>query len=284
MPSAIAKDSIQVGPFTWYYRHVQPNASSNKPPVILLHGLPAQSHTWRSILPALGEAGFRALAPDWLGFGFSDKPDKREFAYTPAAYQQALADLLAAWQIERCSLVVQGFLGSVGLQYAFACADRIERLVVLNAPLHRDAVLPWTLRQWSIPFVGDMLTQDPLLMDRTLEGGSGFVVPDEDLDIYRRPFLQTSATGRSLVAARQNLQLEEATAAMDAGWTTWRQPTLLIWGERDPWLEVEPAEKLAATYSNVELVRLPEARHYPQEHWGQEIAPLLVQFLRRSVA
>ncbi len=283
MPSEIAKTSIQIGPFNWYYRDAQPETASDKPPVVLLHGLPGQSYTWRGVMPTLADAGLRAIAPDWLGHGFSDKPDKRDFAYTPAAYQQGLAELLAAWEIERFSLVVQGFLGSVGLQYALAHPDQIERLIVLNAPLDSSARLPWKLRQWGIPFVGDMLTQDPLLMDRTLEGGSGFVVPDADLDIYRRPFLQTSATGRSLVATLQNLQWNQTLAEIEAGWTAWRSPTLLIWGESDPWLPVEPAEQLAERYPHIELARLPEAKHYPQEHWFEEIAPLVSQFLRRSV-
>lgn len=208
MSNAIAKASITVGTLNWYYREVQPENGSEKPPVVLLHGVPAQSYTWRGVMPELAAAGLRAIAPDWLGYGFSDKPDRRDFDYTPAAYQQALADLLAAWEIERFSLVVQGFLGSVGLQYAFSHPQQIERLVVLNAPLNIEARLPWKMQQWGIPFVGDMLTQDPLLMDRTLEGGSGFVIADEDLDVYRRPFLQTSATGRSLVATVQNLQLK----------------------------------------------------------------------------
>ncbi len=283
MSSAIAKDSLQVGPFTWYYRHTQPEAALDKPPVILLHGLPAQSYTWRGLLPELAAAGLRAIAPDWLGHGFSDKPDRRDFDYTPAAYQQALADLLAAWEIERCSLVVQGFLGSVGLQYALARPEQIERLVVLNTPLTREARLPWAMRLWGIPFVGDMLTQDPLLMDRTLEGGSGFVIADTDLDIYRRPFLQTSATGRSLVATIQNLQLDQSLGTLEAGWATWTKPTLLIWGSLDPWLEEEPAAQLAASQASIELARLPEAKHYPQEHWSKDISPLLTQFLRRSV-
>ena len=66
----------------------------------------------------LAEKGLRAIAPDWVGSGFSAKPERRDFAYTPDAYLEALVELIAALEIEKFFLVVQGFLGSVGLQYA----------------------------------------------------------------------------------------------------------------------------------------------------------------------
>ncbi len=232
-------------------------------------------------MPALAEQGMDAIAPDWIGHGFSAKPDKRDFAYTPDAYIQALGDLLDALEIQTCSIAVQGFLGSVGLQFALRNRDRLERLMIFNTPLSPSAKLPWKMQQWGIPLVGDMLTQDPLLIDRTLEGGSGFQISDDDLDIYRRPFLQTSSTGRSLVATIKNLQLPQATAEIAEGLKTWTKPTQIIWGMLDPWLDSAMVEPFASQ-SNVEWVKLPEAKHYPQEHWGEEIEPDLVTFLRRQ--
>ena len=102
---------IEVGQWTWFYRQAEPIGHTERLPVVLLHGLPSQSYGWREVLPALSEPGFRAIAPDWLGFGFSAKPDRRDFAYTPDAFIGALGDFLSALQIERFSLVVQGFFG-----------------------------------------------------------------------------------------------------------------------------------------------------------------------------
>ncbi|WP_017305187.1 alpha/beta fold hydrolase [Spirulina subsalsa] len=277
----ITKESISVGALDWFYRKVQAERETDKGPVILLHGIPSQSYSWRWLMPALAEQGMDAIAPDWIGHGFSAKPDKRDFAYTPDAYIQALGDLLDALEIQTCSIAVQGFLGSVGLQFALRNRDRLERLMIFNTPLSPSAKLPWKMQQWGIPLVGDMLTQDPLLIDRTLEGGSGFQISDDDLDIYRRPFLQTSSTGRSLVATIKNLQLPQATAEIAEGLKTWTKPTQIIWGMLDPWLDSAMVEPFASQ-SNVEWVKLPEAKHYPQEHWGEEIEPDLVTFLRRQ--
>lgn len=279
---AIAEKTLTVGSLSWFYREMLPNRDSDKPPVLLLHGLPSHSYTWREIMPMLAEYGIKAIAPDWIGSGFSTKPEKRDFAYTSNAYIDALSAFIETLELERFSLVVQGFLASVGLQYALRDRDKIDRLVVLNTPLSPTVKLPWKMQQWGLPFVGDMFTQDPLLVDRTLEGGSGFVISDKDLDIYRKPYLKASATGRALMATIKNLKLSESIAEIQSGLTTWDQPTLLIWGMADPWLSATDAEALAGSNANIELVKLEEAKHYPQEHWSKEVGSEIANFLRRQ--
>ena len=268
--------TIEVNQWKWFYREGE--TSGEKSTVVFLHGIPSHSYCWGENLSTLGAKGFWAIAPDWLGTGFSDKPDKRDFAYTPDAYIKELSDFLAKLNISECFLVVQGFLGSVGIQYALRHPEQIKGLVILNTPLSTQVKLPWTMKQWVIPLVGDMLTQDPLLVDRSLEGGSGFVISDADLAIYRQPFLKSSDVGRSLMAIIKNLQLPQAMTELETGLPNWKQPTLIIWGMEDPWLSGDDAEKLASQ-ENIQLVRLEEARHYPQEHWGKEVNDALLRFL-----
>jgi pimeloyl-ACP methyl ester carboxylesterase len=282
MNDASLENFIEVGPLTWFCREANPIGRTDKIPVVLLHGLPAQSYSWRGILPVLADQGFRAIAPDWIGFGFSAKPDKRDFAYTPDAFMGALAALLESLQLERFSLVVQGFLGSVGLQYALRHPEQIERLAILNTPLAISTKLPWKIQQLGLPLVGDMLTQDPLLVDRTLEGGSPYQVDDKDLDVYRRPFLKSSDAGRSLLATVRNLQLQQCTAEIASGFKQWQQPTLVAWGMADPWLPFAAAEAFAADLADAEVAKLEEVGHYPQEDWHEKVSEILLPFLRRQ--
>jgi pimeloyl-ACP methyl ester carboxylesterase len=275
---------IEVGKLTWFYREALPLNSSDRVPVVLLHGIPAQSYSWRKILPTLANQGFRAIAPDWIGSGFSAQPDRRDFAYTPEAFLEALEAFLQAMNIERFTLVVQGFLGSVGLQYALRHPEQIDRLAILNAPLTTAAKLPWKLRQLGIPLVGDMMTQDPLLVDRALEGAGGYRVEDADLDIYRRPFLRSSDAGRALLATIQNLQLQQVTAEIEAGFQQWKQPILVAWGMRDPWLRLDIAKQFTHALPDAELVELEEVGHYPQEDWHEKVSDALLPFLRRHHA
>ena len=281
----ITENTIAIADLNWFYREVSSELASQlaaeRSPVVLLHGLPSQSLTWSGLLELLGEQGWRAIAPDWIGSGFSSKPEKREFAYTPEVYLEALGDFLTTLELSKISLIVQGFLASVGIQYALRHPEQIDRLIILNTPLTPTVKLPWLMKQWTIPFLGDMVTQDPLLIDRTLEGGSGFVISDARLDIYRKPFLKTSASGRALLTTTKNLNFAKTLTEVETGLKQWQKPTLLIWGMQDPWLTLDPVETLVAQNPQLELFKLPEAKHYPQEHWPQEIGEAVIRFLRR---
>jgi pimeloyl-ACP methyl ester carboxylesterase len=279
---AISEKSIEVGSLQWFYREANPVNASDKPPVLLLHGLPSQSYCWCELMPDLAEKAFRAIAPDWIGSGLSAKPDKRDFAYTPDAFIQALGDFLKTLEIERFYLVVQGFLGSVGLQYALRHPDQIERLAVLNTPVSSAAKLPWQMQQWGLPLIGDMVTQDPLLVDRTLEAGTRYQIEDKYLDVYRKPFLKSSDVGRSLMMTAKNLQMKQSMAEIESGYANWKQPTLIFWGMKDPWLPFTQAQQFANSLKNVEVVKLEEGGHYPQEHWSGKVSEALLPFLRRQ--
>ena len=279
---AISEQSIKVGSLQWFYREANPVGKSNKLPVLLLHGLPSQSYCWSELMPDLAERGFRAIAPDWIGSGLSAKPDKREFAYTPDAFIDALADFLKTLELERFYLVVQGFLGSVGLQYALRYYDQIERLAILNTPVSSAAKLPWQMQQWGLPLLGDILTQDPLLVDRTLEMGCRYQIEEKYLDIYRKPFLKSSDVGRSLMATVKNLKLQQSMAEIESGYANWEQPTLIFWGMKDPWLPFTQVQQFASIFKNAELIKLEEGGHYPQEHWSGKLSDALLPFLRRQ--
>jgi pimeloyl-ACP methyl ester carboxylesterase len=278
----VTEQFITVDNLEWLYREAVPENPIDRPPVVFLHGLPAQSYSWRHVMAAVAKQGYRAIAPDWIGMGFSSKAEKRDFAYTPDAYVTALGDFLEALELSEFYLVVQGFLGSVGLQYAFRHPDQISRLAVFNAPISSSAKLPWKMKQLGLPLIGEMLTQDPLLVDRTLEGGGPYQVDDDDLDVYRRPFLATSASGRSLFIAVRNLQLPKALAEIETGFKTWEKPTLLAWGMADPWLSVEPAEQLSKSLADADLVKLEQVGHFAQEDWHEKVSEALITFLRRQ--
>ncbi|MBD2339249.1 alpha/beta fold hydrolase [Calothrix sp. FACHB-156] len=279
---SINENKITVNSLDWFYREAAPIGRTDLIPVVLLHGIVSQSYSWRNILPALASQGTRAIAPDWIGYGFSSTPEKRDFAYTPEAFITALEGFIQALELEKFSLVVQGFLGSVGLQYALRHPEQIANLAILNAPISPAAKLPWKIKQMGLPLAGEMMTQDPLLVDRTLEGGSRYRIEDKDLDVYRRPFLKSSAPGRSLLATIRNLQLDSAMQEVQSGFKQWQQPILIQWGMIDPWLPVEIAQSFVDSVPNAELVKINNVGHYPQEHYHETILEDLLPFMRRA--
>ncbi len=279
---SITEHKITVDSLEWFYRQAEPVGQSDLLPVVFLHGLVSQSYSWRNIMPELAKQGNKAIAPDWIGFGFSAKADKRDFAYTPQAYIKALTSFIEALEIEHFSLVVQGFLGSVGLQYALRNPDKIAKIIILNTPISSTVKLPWKIQQMGLPFAGDMMTQDPLLVDRTLEGGSRYVVKDKDLDVYRQPFLKSSAAGRSLLATIRNLNLKNAMTEIESGFKEWQKPILIQWGKTDPWLSLDMAEKFANSVPDAQVIKLNDVGHYPQEHHHEVILQDMKPFVRKT--
>lgn len=277
---SLKEHKITVDGWEWFYRESEPIGNTDLLPVVLLHGLVSQSYSWRNIMPALGSQGSRAIAPDWIGYGFSAKPEQRDFDYTPDTFIKALASLIKSLELKRFSLVVQGFLGSVGLQYALRYPEQIANIAILNTPITTSAKLPWKIKQMGLPLAGEMMTQDPLLVDRTLEGGSRYRIEDEDLDVYRRPFLKTSASGRSLLSTIRNLQLDSAMAEIESGFAQWQKPIMIQWGVIDPWLPVDMAEKFTNLVPQAELIKLNNVGHYPQEHYHKTILEDLLPFVR----
>ncbi|MGD1898196.1 MAG: alpha/beta fold hydrolase [Phormidesmis sp.] len=279
----ITEQECEAGGLRWFYREAVPvNSSQGKVPVVLLHGLVSQSYSWRGVMTPLAEAGFRAIAPDWIGHGYSSKPDKKEFAYNSDAFINALDSWLNTLELERFSLIVQGFLGSAGLLYAAKYPDKIERLIILNSPLTAAAQLPFKVAQLGWPLFGEVVTQDPILVDRTLEGGGPYEVGDKDLEIYRRPFLKSSDAGRALLATVRQLKLAQTMAEIDQGFSDWSVPTLIAWGLADKWLPVSLAESFAEKLNDARVVKLEETGHYAQEDWAEKVSDAVVPFLRRS--
>ena len=278
----VEEKEIKVGSLKWFYREANPQNPSDRPPILFLHGLPAQSYSWTVIMQELAEQGFRSIAPDWIGFGKSAKPEKQDFPYTPDAFIDALDEFLNTLEISHFYLGIQGFLGSVGLQYAWRNPDKISRVIILNAPVCSESKLPWKLKQLGLPFIGDMITQDPISIDRSLESGCGYTISDEDLTIYRAPLLESSAAGRALLTTVRKIDLKNAMSEIESGAKQWDKPTLIIWGTEDPWLPVLDGEELVKALSNGQLVKLEKAGHYPQEHWSPEISDLILPFLRRQ--
>ncbi|BAQ62762.1 hydrolase [Geminocystis sp. NIES-3708] len=275
----IQENKIKIGSLEWFYREGLPNEDKKKNPVIFLHGLLSQSFSWLEIMPILTEYGYHAIAPDWLGWGLSDKPDKRDFDYTPSSYIKAFTEFIEGLKLDKISLVVQGFLATIGIQYALQYPEKIDKLIILNTPISSSAKLPWQIAQCGVLFLGDMVTQDPLIVDRTLEKGSGFVISDQNLAFYRKPIVTSSLAGRTLVTVVKKLNLKQVTREIETGLQQWQKSCLIIWGKDDPWLEITPVEELVNSNKKLKLITIEEAKHYPQEHFSKEISPMIVNFL-----
>jgi pimeloyl-ACP methyl ester carboxylesterase len=283
MADLIEQSSLAIGDLSWFYRQQAPVGVDNPPTVLFLHGVPTTSLSWTGVIPKVAEVGWRGIAPDWIGLGGSSTPDKRDFAYTPSAYLDALTAFIEKMQLGKVAIVAQGFLGTVGIQYALRNPDKIDRLSIVGAPITATKQLPWPLQQINLPLLGEVLCQDPLMSEKIMEKGCKFVILEEYLAQYRRPFLKSSDAGFALLAVVRNLQIGAVTTEISQGLTTSPFPVQIIWGANDPWLPLEQAQVAVKSIPKGELATIAEGAHYPQEHCYPQLSEVLINFLKRTV-
>jgi haloalkane dehalogenase len=129
--------------------HYLDEGPDDGPVVLLVHGMPTWSYLYRTMIPALVEAGYRCIAPDHLGFGRSDKPTDIHW-YSIARHTEVLASLVFALDLRDVTLVCQDWGGPTGLAQAATMPDRFRRLVIMNTWLHHDAYeYSDAIRNWN---------------------------------------------------------------------------------------------------------------------------------------
>ncbi|EOX93704.1 Alpha/beta-Hydrolases superfamily protein isoform 2 [Theobroma cacao] len=178
--------------------------------VILIHGFPSQAYSYRKVLPVLSK-NYRAIAFDWLGFGFSDKPQPRYgFDYSLGEYVSALESFVNEVAPNKVSLVVQGYFSPVVVKYASKHQEKLNDLILLNPPLTaKHANLPSTLSIFSNFLLGEIFSQDPLrASDKALTSCGPYAMKEDDAMVYRRPYLTSGSSGFALNAISRAMKKE----------------------------------------------------------------------------
>ena len=254
-------------------------------PILLLHGEPTWSFLYRKVIPALVGAGHRAVAPDYFGFGRSDKPVELSW-YTFDRHVEVVEAFIERLDLRRVTLVVQDWGGPIGTRVLADMPDRFARLVVLNTGIfsgeNRMPEAWWSFRN----FVEKVMPDVPVGM---LVSGACFTPPEPDvLAAYEAPF--PVAESKWGVAAfplivPTSMESPGAAAALRAAEfiERWDKPALVAFSDSDPIFPVRVGERMAARIPGAgPLVTIPRASHFLQEDQGEEVARVIVEFLRAN--
>jgi len=272
----------QVDALRWHYLDEGPRSG---PVALLLHGEPSWSYLYRKLVPILVAAGLRAVAPDLVGFGRSDKPARRE-DYSYQRHVDWLRGFLEAVTLRDITLVCQDWGGLLGLRLVAEHADWFARVVAANTFLPTgdappgSAFLAWRKYSQETPrfHAGGIV-----------KGGCATPLSPEGVAAYDAPFPDE----RYLAGARQFPVLvpissdDPAAAANRAAWAElerFEKPFLTAFSDLDPITRGMEAELQA---------RIPGARgqshvtirgggHFLQEDRGEDLAHAVVEFVQRT--
>ena len=238
------------------------------PLVLLLHGFPEMSYAWRRQMGPLAAAGFRVVAPDQRGYGWSSKPEGRA-AYTLDLLAADMVNLARALGHERASVVGHDWGGVVAWVLASAHGAFCERVAVLNAP-HPATLLPEML----------LAANDHRLLEKTLTDYSrpGTFSPAE-LAVYHQAWAMPGALTAMLDGYRAlPLALPSPLTAEPVAPPV-TVPVRVIWGDRDSALNPTLAERGAAHCQRGEVIHLERAGHWLHHEEPARVNALLLDFL-----
>ncbi|BAT98593.1 hypothetical protein LR48_Vigan406s008900 [Vigna angularis] len=275
---------VKSGKLRWFVRETG-SASSRRGTIVFLHGAPTQSFSYRVVMSQLSDSGFHCFAPDWIGFGFSDKPQPGYgFDYTEKEFHDALDKLLEVLEVKSpFFLVVQGFLvGSYGLTWALKNSSKISKLAILNSPLTDSSSVPGLFQKLRIPLYGEFTSQNAIIAERFIEGGSPYVLKNEKADVYRLPYLSSSGPGFALLEAARKANFKGTFSQIAEGFATerWDKPILVAWGLSDKYLPQSVAEQFKnGNPAQIKLKLIEGAGHMPQEDWPEKVVDAFRMFL-----
>lgn len=282
-PAHTLAKSVTVGGVDIFYREAGPQGA---PAVLLLHGFPSSSHMFRDLIPVLADR-FRVVAPDYPGFGLSGMPGPADYAYTFDHLAETVAGFTDAVGLTEYALYMQDYGGPVGFRLATARPDRVRGLVVQNANAYLEG-----LSENLAPLSAYMADPTP----ETEAPVRGFLTADttkfqwthgtrhpERIDpafwVHDQYFLDRPGNDAvQLALFRDYATNPPLYPAWQAYLRTRRPPTLVVWGENDPFFTPAGAEAFRRDVPEAEVHLLDTGHFVLADHAG-EVAGLMRGFL-----
>ena len=262
--------------------HYLDEGPPDAPAVLLLHGEPSWSYLYRTMIPVLTGAGLRAIAPDLVGFGRSDKPAERA-DYTYQRHVDWMAALLDGVDASGVTLVGQDWGGLIGLRLVAEFPERFARVVAANTFLptgDRDpgpAFLAWQRYSQETPtfHVGG------IVKGGCLRGLSPEVVAAYDAPFPDESYKEGARQFPLLVPTRPDDPASEPNRQAWARLRQWNRPFLTAFSDSDPITagadKVLQAEIPGA--ANLSHTTIAGAGHFLQEDKGEELAQVVADFV-----
>ncbi|SLN24057.1 haloalkane dehalogenase [Ruegeria meonggei] len=281
-PNYTDVDDTEGGKLRVHYVDEGPRGAA---PVLMMHGEPSWSYLYRHMISGFVVKGHRAVAPDLVGFGRSDKPSERG-DYTYARNVMWMGDWLRAVDLRNITLICQDWGGLIGLRLWAEMPDRFARVVVANTALPTgDQPMGTAFDNWR------KFSQDVPVFPAggILKGGTVSHLSDEVIAAYDAPFPDESYKA----GARQFPMLvpaspdDPATAPNRKAWKVIQElqtPVLTAFGADDQIMAgVDTVfQKLCPGAAGQPHVVLPKAGHFLQEDVGADLVSLTCDFIDRT--
>jgi pimeloyl-ACP methyl ester carboxylesterase len=279
--------TVPVDGLTIFYREAGP---SDAPTVLLLHGFPSSSRMFDSLFARLSDR-LHMIAPDYPGFGHSEWPNLRDFAYTFDRIAQVMNHFTEALGLSRFTMYMQDYGGPVGFRMALAHPDRVDGLIVQDAVAHNEGLGPnWKTRRafWADRAANESALQTNLLSmpaTRTRHVGNDPNVDRYDPDLWTDEFAFLNQPGQLEIQTDLFYDYRTNVEAYPT-WQAWMRETqprlLVIWGKYDLSFDLSEPEAYRRDVPNAR-VHVLDAGHFALDTRPDEVAAMVRDFVPSEV-
>lgn len=280
-------DSIKLIPnpeHSWFTRingvrvHYQEAGDENAPAIVLIHGFISSTLIWTDVLLPLADAGFRVIALDMPGYGYSDKPADGQYTIDWQAH--TIVSLLDRLEIDTATIIGASYGGAVAATIALDYPERVERLVLVGTVSNDDILRQPMVRVARLPLIGDVVT--PLYL------GSRWVLRKRVEDTYRRTGVPVDE--HKLAARHHLLATANVHRAMVRSMRRWsaerisreanliRTPTLIVWGEADSHVPLSDGIRLRDRIPGARLIVFRNCGHLPPAEQPEKFVQAITRF------
>jgi haloalkane dehalogenase len=249
-------------------------------PVVFFHGEPTWSFLWRKVIPPVRDAGYRCIAPDYAGFGRSDKPTDVAW-YSYDRHVELIAALLEELDLREATAVVHDWGGPIGLRLAVEHPDRFARIVIMETgPFtgHQRMSDAWFAFR---DFVRD---NEDVPIGTLVRGGCKDDPGDDVIAAYDAPYMDAASkagarafplilpTTPDAVGAAEGKRVADALREDD-------RPSLVLWADSDPILPFAVGERVSSQLNLPPPRAVENASHFLQEDAGEQIGAIVAEWL-----
>lgn len=280
--------SIEINGLSIFYRE---SGQQNQETILFLHGNPSSSHMYKSLMTIL-EDKYHVIAPDYPGFGFSDRPTIEEFEYSFDNISQIIEQFIDKLKLKNFYLFVQDYGGPMGFRIATRRPELIKGLIIQNANVYKEGFGEWAIEIGTYVQNNDIeglntykkhLTSLEGIKEQYITGAKDTNLIDPSSYFLDYAFLNRPGVKEIFLTLFDNYGTNfEKYEEWQNYLRTYQPPTLVVWGENDKFFSRPGGEAYAKDLNDVTL-HFFDGGHFMLEEYKSEVAILIDTFIQKQI-
>ncbi|TPN87782.1 alpha/beta fold hydrolase [Aquimarina algicola] len=277
--------SIKINDLTIFYRE---SGVQNKETILFLHGNPTSSHMYKGLMSLL-EDKYHVIAPDYPGYGFSDRPRVSEYEYSFDNISNTMNQFIDKLNLKNFYLFMQDYGGPIGFRIATRRPELINGLIIQNANAYTEGFGEWAIK------IGEYIQNNNLeqlnaykkhlvslegLKEQYVTGAKDVSLIDPSSYFLDYAFLQRPGVQELFLTLFDNYGTNfEKYEEWQHYLKTYQPPTLVVWGSNDKFFSKPGGEAYAKDLKDVEI-HFFDGGHFMLEEYAKDVSVLIKNFIK----